>query len=815
MRFDFKKILPHILVVIGFIVVALIYFKPIMNGEVLQQSDVSQYKAMSRELRDFHKQHKERTYWIDNAFGGMPTYIISKGNLPQTFLDTISSTINFLPNPANYLFLYLIGLYILLLVLKVDYKLAAIGALAFGFSTYMIIILGVGHLTKAHAIAFMPIVIAGILAVFRKKYIWGGILLALSLGMELYSAHYQIVYYTLYIAIIIGLVYLYEALKEKKLLDFSKAIGVMVIAALLAVGANITGVLATQQYTQWSTRGDSGLTISADDSKSNAKPGMSYDYIMQYSYGIGETMDLFIPRFMGGASTETLGADSHAYKALQNVGVAPAQAERFLKNAPTYWGDQPIVAAPAYIGAVIIFLFILALFLIGGRFKKWVVIACILAIALSWGKNFGILAHFFVDYIPLYDKFRTVSMIQVIPELLLPVFGIFGLQKLFSEKIETGKKLHALKWATIITAGVCIFFLLTKTWLFNFTGLYDAQLKQNVGANFIKALKQDRIDMLNSDTIRSLIFVLLSAITIFAFLKEKINKKWVIGIFTILILVDLIGIDNNYVNYDSFSPKVSGQGTFQPNSADLAIMEDTTHYRVLDLSGNPMNSSRASYFHNSIGGYSAAKPGRYQELYDFYISKGNRQVLNMLNTKYFIVSQQGKPVAQRNTEAYGNAWFVDSVIFVPSVNEEMRTLGEINPRHTAVINEKFKDLIPRTSFNTDSSDTISLTHYQANKVVYSYKTKEDRLAIFSEIYYPHGWQIDIDGQNVEMAQANYVLRAVYLPKGQHTITFKFKPAIIKEGNIISAVSGIIIALAIIGGIFINFRKKKEEEEKEA
>src|SRR5699024_4549382 len=302
MRFDYKKILPHILVLIGFIVVALIYFKPVMDGEVLQQSDVSQYKSMSRELRDFHQQHNERTYWIDNAFGGMPTYIISKGNLPQTFLDTISATINFLPNPANYLFLYLIGLYILLLVLKVDYKLAAVGALAFGFSTYMIIILGVGHLTKAHALAFMPIVIAGILAVFRKKYIWGGILLALSLGMELYSAHYQIVYYTLYIAIIIGLVYLYEALKEKKLLDFSKAIVVMVIAAILAVGANITGVLAKKQYTQWSTRGDSGLTISADDSKSNAKPGMSYDYIMQYSYGIGETMDLFIPRFMGGAS---------------------------------------------------------------------------------------------------------------------------------------------------------------------------------------------------------------------------------------------------------------------------------------------------------------------------------------------------------------------------------------------------------------------------------------------------------------------------------------------------------------------------------
>ncbi len=813
MSFDYKKILPHLLVVIGFIAVSLIYFKPTLDGKVLSQSDTRQSNAMSHASRDFNKTHKEKTHWMENAFGGMPTYM-NAPHYPNLFVKKIEHYLRFLPHPADYLFLYFIGLYILLLVLKVDYRLAAVGALAFGFSTYLIIIIGVGHLTKVLAIAYMPLVLSGILLVFRKRYLWGGLLLAIGAALEIGARHFQITYYLLIIIIILGLVYFYDAIKNKTLPDFFKAIGVMIIAGILALGANITNILATHQYVDWSTRGNTGLTITKDGSP-KTHTGMSYDYITQYSYGIGETMDLFIPRFMGGASTEKLGSDSHAYKSLLKVGASPAQADQFLQHAPTYWGDQPIVAAPAYIGAVVIFLFVLALFLIQGRFKWWVLIASALAIILSWGKNFGLLTHFFLDYVPLYSKFRTISMIQVIPELLLPVFGIVGLKKIFSKKEAQEKKLHALKWATIITGGVCIFFLLTKTWFFNFTGLYDAQLTKNIGADFVHALREDRISMLNSDTIRSLIFVLLSAGSIWLFIKGKIGKTLVIGVFALLVLVDLVGVDNNYVNYDSFKMKNTQYASFQPTQADLQIMKDTSHYRVYDLTSNPMNSARASAFHNSIGGYHAAKPGRYQELYDFYISSGNQQVLDMLDAKYFIVSNNGKPQAQRNPGAYGNAWFVDSVAMVPSVNQEMLTLGKINPRTTAVINEKFKDLIPQTTFQPDSTAQIRLTHFQQNEVVYKYHSKEDRLAVFSEIYYPHGWKVHIDGEKAGIAEADYVLRAVYLPKGNHTVTFKFDPQIIHTGSNITVASGILLAIFFAGGLVYTFGFKKKEEKKQS
>jgi len=805
MSLNFKKILPHLIVIAGFIIASLAYFNPVLKGEKIFQSDIQQSRGMTRQADDFRKDHQRETYWVDNTFGGMPAYMINK-RYPHNFVRSIDKTLRFLPRPADYLFLYFVGLYVLFLVMKIDYKMAVIGSLAFGFSTYLIIILGVGHNAKAHAIAYMPLVLAGIFAVFRKKYFWGGILLALSLALEIFTGHFQITYYLMLMVLIIGLVYLIQAYKENQLKDFFKSLGVMTIALVLAIAANATTLLATKEYTEFSTRGNTGLTITKDGSP-KPKSGLSYDYITEYSYGIAETFNLFIPRFTGGASTEALTTDSHSYKSLIDLGVPAHQAKDIISSLPTYWGEQPIVAAPNYIGASVIFLFVLALFLVKGRLKLWVVASGILALLLSWGDHFSILTRFFVNYVPLYSKFRTVSMVQVILQFLIPFFGIYGLSKIFSNQIETEKKYHALKWATIITGGTAVFFILLKNMFFDFSGSYDGFYLQNLGPDFVEALRQDRAQMLTADSFRSLIFVLISAGIILLFLRNRLTYNLSLLLFGIVILIDLVNIDRKYVNNKDFIKPSDYATAFTANEADKQIMQDTSHYRVLDLSVNPMNSARASYFHNSIGGYHAAKPGRMQELFDFHIAEGNEQVINMLNTKYFIIENEGKIIAQSNQETNGNAWFIEEVEVVPSANDEIKALENINTKKTAIINKDFADKLPSLEFSPHPDDQIKLKSYLPDRLVYEYKIKEDRLAVFSETYYPHGWKADVDGNPVDILQADYVLRAAYLPKGEHTLTFKFEPQVIKTGGIITFSTGILLSLLVLGGLFITFNKK--------
>lgn len=807
---EFKKFIPHILIIAGFIIVSLAYFSPVLQGKKIFQSDIQQSQGMSKQAVDYRTLHHEETYWVDNAFGGMPTYMITK-RYPDNFIRSIDRTIRFLPRPADYLFLYFIGLYILFLVFKVDYKLAAVGALAFGFSTYLIIILGVGHNAKAHAIAYMPLVLAGIFAVFKKKYLWGGLLLALSLALEIYTGHFQITYYLLLVVFFVGIAHLIHAIKNKQTGDFFKSIGVMAIALVLAIASNATTLMASQEYTAFSTRGDTGLTLTKDGGHKSAS-GLSYDYITEYSYGIVETLNLFIPRFTGGASTESLGTDSHAYQALVSEGFPAAQAQQIVQQMPTYWGEQPIVAAPNYVGASVIFLFVLALYLVKGRLKWWVVGSSILALLLSWGDHFSILTRFFIDYVPLYDKFRTVAMIQVILQLLIPFFGIYGLTRLFSKQIEEKEKLNAIKKATLITGGAALFFLLFKTVLFSFSGAYDNYYLENIGLDFVDALKKDRIKMLTVDSIRSLVFVLLTAGVLWAFLKNKMAYKWTVLALGVLILVDLVSVDRNYVNNDDFISPSQFAKPFQPNAADLEILKDKSHYRVLDLSVNPMNSARASYFHNSLGGYHAAKPGRMQELFDFHISEGNNEVLNMLNTKYFIIENQNQLIAQTNPDVNGNAWFIDRVLVVDSANDEMKALDSLHTKTTAVMNKTFAASLPQTQFLASAEDTIALTTYQPNKLTYQYHLQEDRLAVFSEVYYPHGWEVEIDGEAADLLRADYVLRAVMLPKGTHEITFTFNPKVVKVGSGITLASGIIFGLLVIGGIVYSIKRKKDEND---
>src|SRR5690554_5002127 len=422
MQSNFKKILPHLVVILLFVIAALAYFNPVLQGKKIFQSDIVQYTGMAKQQNDFRTETGEETYWTDAAFGGMPTYQLG-AKYPNNYIKELDLAIRFLPRPADYLFLYFIGMYILFLVLKVDYRLAFLGALAFGFSTYMIIILGVGHNAKAHAIAYMPVVLAGIILCFRNKYLSGFLLLALGMALEISANHFQMTYYLLLLVIVLGIAYLIDAWRKKKLPDYFKALGVMVLAVVLALGTNATNLMATMEYTDFSTRGDSGLTINPDGSE-KAADGLDYNYITEYSYGILESFNLFIPGLMGGSNGEDVGTDSEVYQELVQMGVPVAQARAFSESAPLYWGDQPFVGAPAYIGAVVIFLAIMALFLVKGRLKWWLVGGAILALVLSWGKNFNLVTQFFIDYVPLYDKFRAVSSIQVIIELCLPVVAI-------------------------------------------------------------------------------------------------------------------------------------------------------------------------------------------------------------------------------------------------------------------------------------------------------------------------------------------------------------------------------------------------------
>ena len=805
MNFSLKKVLPHLFVFLGFIVLSLAYFYPVLQGKEIFQSDIAQYIGMARQQNEFRAETGEEPYWTDAAFGGMPTYQLG-ANYPHNYIKELDRTLRFLPRPADYLFLYFIGIYILLLVLKIDYRLAFLGALAFGFSTYLIIILGVGHNAKAHAIAYMPWVLGGILLCFRRKYIPGFLLLAFGMALEISANHFQMTFYLLLLVIVLGVVYLIDAFRKKTLPDYFKAIGVMVVAVILAIGVNATNLLATQEYADFSTRGDTGLTITPDGAVEKTE-GLDYNYITEYSYGILESFNLFIPRFMGGSSAENVGTDSAVYSQLLQLGANPIQAAQFAEAAPTYWGDQPFVGAPAYIGATVIFLFVFALFLVRGRLKWWIVGGSLLALFLSWGKNFGFLTDFFIEYVPLYNKFRAVSSIQVILELCIPVLAIAGLSRLFFREESEERKLHALKLATLITGGIALLFLLFKGMFFSFTGASDGVLIQQLGPEFVRALKEDRTSVFTADALRSLVLVLLTAGLLWFYLKKKLSRNMAFLALGVLILFDLVGVDKRYVDAEDFVRSSIVNRPFEATEADREIMKDDGHYRVFDLSGSPFNTARTSFFHNSVGGYHAAKPGRMQELYDFYLSRNNLQVLNMLNTKYFIIPTEDGPVAQVNPETNGNAWFVQEVKMVESANEAILALDGINTKRVAVVDNDFAEYLPKKEFLADTTAGIELVSYKPNELVYKSNSVNERLAIFSEVFYPHGWQAFVDGQKVPHFRANYVLRAMMVPAGEHEISFKFEPEVVKTGSSIALASSILLGVLLLGGIVWGIRKK--------
>ena len=803
------KFLPHSIVLVLFVIISLAYFSPVLQGKKIFQSDIVQYTGMAKQQNDFRKSTGKETYWTNAAFGGMPTYQLG-AKYPHNYIKKLDLRLRFLPRPADYLFLYFIGMYILFLVLKLDYKLAFVGALAFGFSTYLIIILGVGHNAKAHAIAYMPLVLSGILLALRGNYLKGFILTTIAMALELVANHFQMTYYLLLVVLVIGLVYMIDSYKKKKLPIFFKGVGVLVVAVVFAIGLNATNILATKEYADTSTRGKSELTINSDGSSKEANKGLDYDYITEYSYGKLESFNLFIPRFMGGGSSEPLPDNPKSMNAIMQLGASPQEANQILNQVPMYWGDQPIVAAPAYIGAIIIFLAILALFLIKGKLKWWLVTGIILSLLLSWGKNFSILTDFFIEYIPLYNKFRAVSSIQVLLELLMPILAILGLQQfLFNSSIAFEKKKKILLYATAISAGTAVVFILFKSILFDFSSPYDSYFIKDLGPDFVDAMKDDRMTLFNNDAIRSLILIVLSAGVLWFFLKAKLKQETTIAIFALLILIDLVGVDRRYVNSDDFVVARVMTHPFQENFADKEILKDTDYFRVYDVASSPFNSGRASFYHNALGGYHAAKPARIQDVDNFYLSKGDIGILNMMNVRYIITEgKSGKKIPQRNPYSNGPAWFVENVMIAENTNEELLLLDSLDTKRTAIIHQEFSQKLPLENIERDSTATISLKSHAPNYLVYESSTVSPQLALFSEAYYSKGWNAYIDGQPVTHFRANYLLRAMKIPEGNHTIEYKFEPEVVAIGSKISLATSALFLLVLLGAIFYNYRKKE-------
>ena len=801
-----NKVLPFLIAILVFVIISLTYFSPVLEGKKLFQSDIAQFKGVSKEIVDFRTEYHTEPYWTNRVFGGMPAYNVS-AYYPHNYIKKADQLLRFLPRPADYLFLYFLGFFILLYVLKVEWKLAIVGALAFGFSTYLIIIFGAGHNAKAHAIAYMPVVLAGILSVFKRNYLIGFVLTALGMALEINASHPQMSYYLMFMVIILGLIYLVDALKEKTLPHFVKSIIILFAAVIIAIGVNATSLLATQEYAKESTRSKSELTIKPDGtSKQDITTGLTKEYITEYSYGILETFNILIPRFYGGGSRENLGKDSETYIFLKDK-IGRTQAKSFAENLPTYWGTQTYVEAPAYIGAVLIFLFVLGLFSVKGNLKKWLLAVTVFSILLSWGKNFPALTNFFIDYVPLYNKFRAVSSIQVIAELAIPLLAILTVNKFLKDKNDKESQLKYLKYATIGVGGLTLLFTLFGSSLFSFESLRDTGLEQQL-PGFSDAIIADRKSLFFKDSLRSFLLIIISAGLLWAFLKGKINRNATIIVFAVLILIDLVIVDKRYVNNEDFVSKRQQEIPFQATIINKEILKDKSHYRVINWVVNPMNDGSTSYFHNSIGGYHAAKPRRYQELFEFQIAKNNIEVWNMLNTKYIIFpDNQGEERLQQNYEANGNAWFVNEVEFVDTADEEIKGLDSLRTKQKAIVNVAFKTEIEKSKFAKDSLDIITLISYQPNEMKYESNTSSEQLAVFSEMYYKNGWNAYLDGKLTPHIRANYVLRAMQVPSGRHEIVFKFEPTVIKKGNTITLTSFALLLLIPIGWFFIEKKKK--------
>jgi hypothetical protein len=802
-----QKFYPHALAIIGFVLVSLIYFYPVLSGKKIFQSDIAQYIGMAKEQNDFRAVEHAEPYWTNSAFGGMPTYQLG-ANYPHDYIGKLDELLRFLPRPADYLMLYFFGFYLLLIVLKTNPLKAFFGALAFGLSTYLIVILGVGHNAKAHAISYMPMVIAGTILVFRQRYIVGGLLTMVAAALEINANHFQMTYYLLILLLVFGIYFGIGLIREKNFKALGLSIVTFAVAGILAIGANATNIMATSEYAKWSTRDKSELTYNPDGTPNVTQNAMSNEYITEYSYGIAESFDLIAPRLFGGSNSENLGSESEMYKFMTSQGVPDSQAKDFTSGMPTYWGDQPIVAAPAYIGAVVFFLCILCLFVDKRKIRYAFLAGAIVSLLLSWGKNLPTLTNFFIDFVPMYNKFRAVSSIQVLLELCIPVLAVMGLQSFFAP-IEDGVPANRQK-LLFRAAGTCIgivILLFLGKGSFSFAGPNDAYFLQSYGPGFVDALKEDRKSLYSADLLRSAFFFVVTAGILWLYLKNKLKRNTALIVIGILMVTDLFFIDKKYVDSADFVSASEVDVPFTQTQADAMIAQDTTHYRVFEVDGN-MSSARASFFHHSFGGYHAAKPRRAQQLFDYQIARNNMNVIDMLNIKYIIQTDTtGAQFPTMNPEANGNAWFVRQVRMAGSANAEMKALDKMDTKNVAIVNQKeFGPMVRKTTWAKDSTAAISVVKYKPNYLKYQSDNPNEGFAVFSEMYYGNGWNAYVDGKKADHLRADYALRAMIIPAGKHTVEFKFEPEVVQKGGTIALASSVGMLLLIVGGLYFERRK---------
>ncbi len=853
MKFSIKTLAPYIIAIAAFLSVTLVYFQPVIDGKKeLRQGDIINYKGASQEIQDYRKTTGKEALWTNSMFSGMPAYQISvqyKANLVQ-FIDKVFM-LN-LPHPAGLVFLYFIGFYILLLCLRVDPWLAIAGALAYGFSSYFFIIIEAGHNSKAHAIGYMAPLLGAIILTLKGNKYSGGALTALFMSLELYANHVQITYYLFLLVLIFMVVEFISALKHKNIKNFVVSCAILVLASVVGVLPNISNLWATYEYGKYSSRGKSDLTIKANNQKNDdiKTSGLDRDYATQWSYGKSETFTLLIPNFKGGASEQISKADKDALK-----GIDP-QMKQTVASMQSYFGEQPFTSGPVYIGAIMVFLAVLGLFIIDSNLKWVLFIGTVLSILLSWGKNMMWFSNLFFDYFPAYNKFRAVSMILVLAELTIPLLAVLALERIYT-KIKSGddlidlpllKKKISVQKTLFISLGIVGGFSLLcylAPGIFNtfqaeneLSSIVKQELqrspettKQQLENALVPILDQTEIarkNIFQADAGRSFVFILLSALLIWLLLKQKLNKKLFVLSLSLLVLVDMWQVAARYLNKENFVPKSQNQVPYVQSRADEFILGDTSpDYRVLKL-GNPFNDASTSYFHKSIGGYHGAKLKRYQELFDFHIEKeynniisslntvksdsmlqallSQNKVLNMLNTKYIIYNPEAPPLL--NESANGNAWFVSDYKLVENADAEILGLKDIDPKKTAVVNQSFKEELNGFAAKADPSADIKLLSYQPNDLMYESKSTSEQLAVFSEIYYPKGWNAYIDGKLTNHFCADYVLRALRIPAGTHKVEFKFEPKVYTSGERISMIGSFLLLLVVAGGLFFEWKNKK-------
>ena len=807
--FDFRKLLPYLTAIVVFTLIIIIYFYPAVEGKKFEASDVIHFKGMAREITDYRDKTGEQILWTNNMFVGMPAYQISViygHNLMIKVHEILRLGFHL---PIGMVIMYFLGFYFLLLTLRVNPWLSIAGAIAFAFSSYFFIIFEPGHTSKAYAIGYMAPVLASIILTYRGKYITGPILTAFFLALEITSNHPQISYYLVIMILIYGIVELVNHYKTHRLPSFFKATGLLAIAALFAVMTNAANLLCTYEYGKYSIRGKTELT----SEKENRTAGLDKDYATNWSYGIPETMTLLIPGFNGGSSHGSLPKNSETYKVLQENRVP--NADSIIKSLPLYWGTQPSTSGPVYVGALVFFLFIFSLLYLKGPLKWWALAVTVLSIMLSWGKNMMWFTNLFLDYFPMYNKFRAVTMILVMAELAMPLLAFLALDQ-FLKNPKEGNAMKKLQLSLYIVGGILLFFIVLGGSLFSFSGPNDQAM--GLPDWLLPAIQADRLSMFRTDAIRSLVFVLLAFGTLWAFSKGKLKAAYILLIIPALVLIDMWPVNKRFINDENFVRKTQADNPYQATKADLAILKDTDpDYRVYNFKEAFDGSARTSYFHKNIGGYHGAKLRRYQELVDHCLfgeraaiadalSKGNSpgealrnaSAFNMLNTRYFI-NPNGDPL--RNPYALGNAWFVEKYRIVSNADEEIAAVQDFDPSTEAIIDKRFEKYLSGFTPQSVAGSKISLTSYHPDKMEYAYSVQNDGLAVFSEVYYPEGWKAYVDGRETPHFRVNYLLRGMVLPAGDHNLEFRFRPKSFYMGQNVSLAASLIVILLTLGVVF--------------